>query len=84
MIAFRGMLVGAAEKAGIKIPADPDKYDKDEYTHWHVFCLVQLGRPTRYHGEHWDNAKVIAEIPDDEIAKVMLEDLIGRGLVFCS
>lgn len=44
------------------------------------FCAVQLGRRMGALNEHWDNAKVIAAIPDNEIKKVSLNDLIDLGL----
>jgi hypothetical protein len=84
MIAFPSMLVGPAKSAGMKVPPD-DKVDefqkiKDEFPHFFVFCLIQLGMPMRTMTEHWENAKVIAEIPEDEIMKVNLLDLINKGL----
>lgn len=83
MMAFPGMLISACEKAGIKCPSDPDNgdWDRDEYPHFAVFCALQLGRRIRL-GEHWDNAKVIAKIPEDEIKTLTLVDFISRGLEF--
>ena len=79
MMAFPGMLVPAAEQAGMKVPEDPDEFDAEEFPHFQVFCNAQLCRPMTP-GEHWENAKVIAEIPDAEIRMLTLPDLIGRGL----
>jgi hypothetical protein len=88
MIAFARMLVSAAQKAGMSVPEDPDSFkeSKEAHPHFFVFCMLQLGRPVRYHGEHWhwDNAKLIAEIPKEEIMKLTLEDFIARGLSFSS
>ena len=58
MLAFPGMLVDAAEKAGMKVPqnADEDSWSGNEYPHFYVFCKLQLGRIMRP-GEHWENAK---------------------------
>lgn len=77
MLAFSSMLVSAAKKAGMAVPPDPDEFDADSFPHFQVFCLVQLGRACRP-GEHWDNAKVIASIPDIKSATLM--DLITAGL----
>lgn len=79
MIAFPGMLVAAAEQAGMKTPDNPDDFDREDYKHFQVFCNAQLCRPMSP-GEHWDNAKVIAEIPEEEITTVTLADLIDRGV----
>lgn len=80
MMAFPSMIAQAAEEAGIKVPADPDgEYIPAEYPHWHVFCLLQLGRRVRW-GEHWDNAKVIAAIPEEKLKEMHLEDFIKAGL----
>lgn len=48
------MLVSAAEKAGMKVPLEPDKFEeyKEEYPHFFCFCMLQLYRPVVYHGEH--------------------------------
>lgn len=79
MMAFPGMLVSAAERAGIKVPDDPDNYDKTKYPHFAVFCTAQLGNPMPYAGVHWKNARVIAEISDEDITKVTFQDLENRG-----
>lgn len=80
MLAFPSMLTSAAEQAGMKFPSDPDDFSPEEFPHFQVFCSVQLGRRMNDLSEHWDNAKVIAAIPDEEIKKVSLDDLIDRGL----
>ena len=79
MFAFKGMLAGAAEGAGMKVPPNPDgEWKADEYPRFHIFCTLQLGC-AMYPGEHWDNAKVIAAIPDDQIKLVTVEDLVKAG-----
>ena len=80
MIAFPVMLKGAAELAGMKVPPDLEKYSNSDYPHWHCFCVLQLGRAVTYHGEHWDNAKIIAAVPDDDIMKFSVKDFIALGL----
>ncbi len=78
MLAFESMLIAAAEKAGIKVPLDTD-YDPHEYPHWRVFCTMQLGRSMPTPTAHWDNAKIIAAIPDDKIKTVNTVDILGMG-----
>lgn len=86
MIAFAGMLVGAAEKAGISVPDDPDKWEeaRETHPHFYVFCAVQLARPMVSLNEHWTNAEIIAAIPNNEILEVTLEQLLARGLSFAA
>lgn len=81
MMAFAGMLVDAAEKAGIKVPKDPENFEdqKNEYPHWFVFCVLQLGRSMPYSGVHYNNAKLIGSLSNDEIVKVSVENLLGMG-----
>lgn len=79
MIAFPSMLVQAAVLANISIPPYLDKYEMSEFPHWHTFCVMQLCRPTRYAGEHWDNAKIIASIPADKVLKTSLGELMELG-----
>jgi hypothetical protein len=83
MMVFPEMLVDAAKQAGMKTPDDPDQFDANEYPHFQVFCNVQLCRPITW-GEHWDNAKVVAKVPDDKIRETTLEELIAQGLHFKS
>lgn len=82
MMAFPDMLVGAAEKAGMKVPPNPDDFDPKEYPHFQVFCNAQLCRRMSNMGEHWGNAKIIAAISDEDIFKVSLADLLEMGLSY--
>lgn len=77
------MLVGAADQAGMKVPPDPEYFSSEEFPHFYVFCAVQLGRRMEP-GEHWENAKVIAAIPEEEIRSVTLEKLIDKGLTWAT
>ena len=81
MIAMPTLLVRPAEKAGIAVPADPDEHEahKESHPHFHVFCVMQLGQPMPYAAVHWDNAKVVAGIPDDEINIVTAQQIKDRG-----
>lgn len=82
MIAFPGLLVGPAEEAGIKVPpGDPDtlEFDRAEFPHWYVFVTMQLGASMPGPTAHWDNAKVVATLSDEEIKTATPEQLIERG-----
>lgn len=78
-MAYPSMLADAAEKAGMKVPPDPDDFVGKEYPRFAVFCTLQLNRRLNW-GEHWDNAKVIAAVPDDKIMTSTLEDFLALGL----
>jgi len=90
MLAFPSMLLEAAKQAGIKTPpdfggqndVDFDEWDETKYPHWTAFCNVQLCRPVAYHGEHWDNAKIIAGLSIEQITRITLEELIALGLSY--
>lgn len=81
MIAIPSILAVAAKKAGIKVPEDPDKFleQKTEFPHFYVFCAIQLGTSMPYPGVHFDNAKVIAEIPDSQIHTITYTELQALG-----
>jgi hypothetical protein len=80
MLAFPEMLLGAAEEAGMKVPPDANDFKGEEYPHFAVFCGVQLGSPMPHSTAHWDNAKVIAAVPEDKIRNVTFNDLVAAGL----
>lgn len=79
MIAFVEMLIPAAEQVGMKVPHDPEDYEAANFPHFYVYERMQIGAAIPYAGAHWDNAKVIADIPDDRIKKVMFADIIALG-----
>lgn len=79
MIAFPGMLVPAAQKAGMKVPPDLDNYEATDFPHWHVYCGMQLGAAIPVAGDHWRNAEVIASFSDDGIKNATAVDLINAG-----
>lgn len=84
MLAFPGMLVGAARKANMAVPDDPDQIEdldafKQSHPHFWVFCLLQLGRPMRP-GEHWENAEVIAAIPLEHLVAMTPADFVAAGV----
>jgi hypothetical protein len=83
MLVFPEMIAQAAQDAGMKVPENTEEFDPNEYPHFQVFCNVQLGRPIQW-GEHWENAKVIAAIPENKIRKTTLTQLISKGLQYQS
>lgn len=79
MMAFSRMLTSAAERVGIKVPPNPDDYNPNDYIRWHIFCICQLGQSMPYPGVHWDNAQVIADIPEDELKTITAQEILDRG-----
>ncbi len=79
MLAFPSMLVKPAEEAGIKTPEDPDNFDAVEFPHFQVFCHMQLGQPMPDPSAHWENAKVVAKIPNDKILSITYDEILGIG-----
>lgn len=80
MLIFDGLLVEPAKQAGISVPEDLECYDPNEFPHWDVFRKVQLGVTMPYPSAHWNNAEVIADIPEERIREVTYDDLLERGL----
>ncbi|KKL18081.1 hypothetical protein LCGC14_2479110 [marine sediment metagenome] len=80
MIAFPEILATAAKEAGISVPDDLENYKSEDFPHWDVYVTVQLGAPMPSPTAHWENAKVIAGIPADDIMKVTYEHLQELGL----
>lgn len=81
MIAFTFMLERPAREAGMAVPDDTDDFDHEVYPHFHVFCVMQIGRPMPSPDSAWENAKVIAAIPADMIRTVTMDDLYRKGFV---
>ncbi len=79
MLVFPGLIENAAREAGIAVPPDVDDFDPDEFPHFHFFCVVQLGRSMNSHNEHWENAKVVAKIPEEKIRTINLFQLQEMG-----
>lgn len=80
MVAFKGMLVTPAKRAGISVPDDLDCFNSADYPHWIVFCEIQLGAAMPTPTAHWDNAKIIASISNDDITKIIMTELIDLGI----
>lgn len=79
MIAFPGMLIPAAQRAGMKVPPDSENYDANEFPHFMVYCRMQLGAPMPTPDAHWDNAKIVAEVPEDQIRLITPALLVEAG-----
>lgn len=86
MIASASMLIPAAQNAGMKCPEDLDNKDlekiKGDFPHFYAFCILQLCRPVRYHGEHHDNAKLISQISVERVMEMSIDDYIKAGLSY--
>jgi hypothetical protein len=82
MIAFVSLLGCVANKAGMKVPADPDRWwNPNEFPHFAVFKAIQLGVPMEP-ADPDHNARIIKDIPDEQIRKVTFDDLKRLGVVF--
>jgi len=80
MLAFPSMLVPFAESVGMKVPKDPENFDANKYPHFYVYRALQIGRPIIRNVSHADNARIIAEIPEDQIRSVSYVNLIALGV----
>lgn len=60
--------------------SESDDFDKNEFPHFAVFCGMQLAVPMGP-GDHWENAKVVAAIPEQEIRTVTPQILWDRGFI---
>ncbi|MFZ2152062.1 MAG: hypothetical protein WAV09_03080 [Minisyncoccia bacterium] len=76
------MIVALAEAAKIKVPPNLEKYDTNEFPHWHVLLNTQLGASLPTPDAGWHNARVIAAIPDKRIRKVTMADLRKLGCLY--
>jgi hypothetical protein len=78
---FPGMIAQAATNAGMKVPANPDdmgSWELDDFPHFAFFCIVQLGVQITW-GNHWHNAEIIANIPEDKLRKMDYDQLYELG-----
>jgi hypothetical protein len=87
MISSADMITLAAERYGIPCPSIEELHEhdidhfKEEYPKFWLYCVCQIGRSI-FWGEHWDNARVISELKDDEIMTITPEQLEERGFSF--
>jgi hypothetical protein len=79
MLAFEDMLREPAKVAGIKVPENCEDFSGEEFPHFKVYCIAQLGRPMPYPTVHWRNAEVIAKIPDADIRTTTFDKLVELG-----
>ena len=81
MIAFPSILATYAAEAGMAHPEDPDQFEelKADFPHFHIFCVLQLGQPMPNPQAGWDNAKVVADIPLEELKTMTQQHFIDKG-----
>lgn len=54
---------------------------REDYPHFHVFCIMTLGRPIKQPGGHYENAKVLAALTDEEVTTIDFNGLVAKGFV---
>ncbi len=85
MIAFAELLVEPAKRAGIPVPEKFDQggdFDEKAYPRFNLFCCVQLGTAMPDPQAHWNNARVIAQVPEDKICSITMAELLDMGLAY--
>lgn len=80
MLAFPGMLINPAKQAGMKVPEDADNFDPNEFPHFKAFCNIQLGQPMPSPTSHWENAKIVASIPQEKIFTITIGEMLNMGI----
>lgn len=81
MIAFSDILIEPARKAGIKVPEDVKNFEIEDYKHFHLFCCAQLGQTIPNLTCYWDNAIVIARVPEEKIKTITFKELTEMGFI---
>lgn len=79
MIAVPSLLAGPAQAAGIEVPPDTDNFDAEQFLRFHVFCNAQLGRRMPNWSCHWENAKVVAAVPEKQLKTITFAQLEELG-----
>lgn len=80
MITFPGMLIAPAKEAGMKVPDHLyDDFNPNQFPHFQVFLILQLGRKMPSPDSHWRNAKIIASIPNDRIMGITGSEIQDLG-----
>lgn len=80
---YHQLVIGAKEaqeEIPIKVPEDMENFKEEEYPHWVVFAGIHLGQAFDQVAI-FENAKIIAKIPDDQIMNVTPKDLMDMGAV---
>jgi hypothetical protein len=90
MLAFQSMIAKAATDAGMKVPPEDqlDVFDDtmntvwtiEDYPHFGIFCHLQLARSMSSPNQHWENAKVIAAIPEEQLKTMLIQDFVAAGV----
>ena len=79
MIAFAFLLEEPARQAGIPVPKNSDCFNAEKFPRFELFCKAQLGRAMMSANEHWENAKVIAGLPEEVLKTITPEGLRAAG-----
>ena len=84
MIAFASLLEEPARQAGIPVPKNSDCFNAEKFPRFELFCKAQLGRAKTSANEHWENelwenAKVIAGLPEEVLKTITPEGLRAAG-----
>lgn len=87
MLCFEMMLAQAAADAGMKVPPEEKMdakgvcaWDREEYPHFFIFCLLQLNRGMSSPDQHWNNAKAIAKIDGEALKTMTMADFAKAGV----
>ena len=75
MITQPETLVDAAKAAGIDVPLNLHNYDESEFPFWHLYCLIQIDRPTPSGDSHVKNARVVADVDPKRIKDIGFRDI---------
>lgn len=79
MIAFASLLEEPARQVGIPVPKNSDCFNAEKFPRFELFCKAQLGRAMTSATEHWENAKVIASLPEEVLKTITPEGLRAAG-----
>ena len=79
MIVFACALEEPARQAGIPVPKNSDCFNAEIFPRFELFCKAQLNRAMTSANEHWENAKVIAALPEEAIKTITVEGLRAAG-----
>lgn len=79
MIAMPSQLESPAKNAGIPVPPDLEDFVVEEFMRWNIFCHMQLGQSMPSPGIHWENAKIISQIPEDKLMTITPQEILDMG-----
>ena len=79
MIVFAFLLEEPARQAGIPVPKNSDCFNAEKFPRFELFCKAQLGRAMTSANELWENAKVIAGLPEEVLKTITPEGLRAAG-----